>query len=148
MLKRILLGILLSIGISACQSEKEKAYDDLMNDLDDLDDMTTGDEYLSDQESCIEYFVDVIPLYLLCTGEDLDTGIDLYPIAVNECIAMQCDMTNRDVDPYDVSVCSFGFSCDESAAMPDACAKIMQTCVDTGIDADMGTDMGTDTTTE
>jgi hypothetical protein len=134
MLKRILLGILLSIGISACQSEKEKAYDDLMNDLENWED-STADGYFTDQEACVEYLGIVVPMAMACTGDTVPA--DLRQLIVDECTAMDCNTVFRDVSKELVKMCSDAFTCDDSKPVPEECNyQLMVSCDTTQLDED------------
>jgi hypothetical protein len=133
MLKRILLGILLSIGISACQSEKEKAYDDLMNDLDDMED---SDVYLTDHDACVEYLVYFAPILAKCKGSAVASGLE--ERAVAECTAMQCDNVNKNWSESLVDDCVEYYAvCGNPVGDPPwySCEhSVMATCIDTDTD--------------
>jgi hypothetical protein len=135
MLKRILLGILLSIGISACQSEKEKAYDDLMNDLDDMED---SDVYLTDHDACVEYFIYSMPIFAKCEGFTLDGNLEEQAIA--ECTAMKCNSVDENWSESLVDDCIKYYAvCGDPVGDPPwySCEhSVMATCVDPDTDTE------------
>jgi hypothetical protein len=147
MLKRILLGILLSIGISACQSEKEKAYDDLMNDLEDLEDMN-GDVYLTDYQVCVRLFTYFAPIAAQCEGLPADT--DPEGLAIGICIEMNCDGVAENWEETLVDDCIKYYAvCGDPSGDPPSYSceySMLETCDEPPVDTD--TEIGVDTATE
>lgn len=149
MLRKLCLIAILSCMFTACQSEKEKAYDDLMNDLDDLEDMNSG-VYLTDYQVCVRFLTYFGPIAAQCEGSAADA--DPERRAIDMCVAMDCDGVAENWEETLAEDCIKYYAvCGDPVGDPPSYSceySMMATCIDTDTATGIDMDMGTDTDTE